>query len=211
MLDLLFPEVSSRVESQQSRQKKAHDSNTLPVRSFSVNNMVFARNFTGGSPNWLPGCVTKVTGSLSYEIELLSGGIVRRHMDAVRRRDAAVSTTEPEQGISNPFPVDSPSSPYSVPDPPATPPTPQPLRHLQGFRTHQTASVSCCITFLWLCTMFRCLFAPGGGECGRLCIVFLAVHFRILVSHFLVHVSCLDCLFIVLSCALLSLRSSLQS
>ncbi len=128
VLDLLFPEVSSKVESQQSRQKKAHDSNTLPVRSFSVNDMVFARNFTGGSPNWLPGCVTKVTGPLSYEIELLSGGIVRRHVDAVRCRDAAVSTTEPEQGISDPFPVDSPSSPYSVPDPPATPPTPQPLR-----------------------------------------------------------------------------------
>ena len=127
-LDLLFPEVSSKVESQQCRQKKAHDSNALPARSFSVNDPIFARNFTGGSPNWLPGRVTKVTGPLSYEVELLSGGTVRRHVDAVRRREPAVSTTEPEQGSHDPFPDEFPSSPNPVPDPPAMPPIPQPLR-----------------------------------------------------------------------------------
>ena len=50
-LDLLFPDTSQRVESQQRKQKQAHDS-AAPLRSFCVGDTVYAENFTGSSPKW---------------------------------------------------------------------------------------------------------------------------------------------------------------
>ena len=85
-LDLLYPAVSSKVEDQQSRQN-CHDSSSSSTRLFAVNDLVFAKN-------WVPGRVVTVTGPLLYEIELLQGGTIRRHVDAVRCREPAV-TSEP--------------------------------------------------------------------------------------------------------------------
>ena len=67
-LDLWFPDTSQRVESQQRKQKQAHDS-AAPLRSFCVGDTVYAKNFTGSSPKWLLGTVVKVTGPLSYHVE----------------------------------------------------------------------------------------------------------------------------------------------
>ena len=47
---------------------------------------MFVKNFSGVPPHWLPGKVLRVTGPLSYEVELLDGRIVRRHVDAVKSR-----------------------------------------------------------------------------------------------------------------------------
>ena len=44
-LDLLYPDVSRRVEKQQDRQKQTHD-NTLPLRSFPEGDCVYAEDFT---------------------------------------------------------------------------------------------------------------------------------------------------------------------
>ena len=118
-LDTWYPSVSDRVEHHQLRQKKAHD-NSSPPRSFSVGDSVFAQNFTGSSPKWLPGTVVLVTGPLSYQVQLDSGGTVRRHVDAIRQRHYA--TVQPQTSIDPLF------MPDIRPGPPRPPPLPPPRR-----------------------------------------------------------------------------------
>ncbi len=78
-LDLLFPDVSSNVEDKQFKQKLAHD-NMKSCRSFVVGEEVFAEDFSNSSEKW------KVTGPLSFQIDLSNGKTVRRHVDNVRKR-----------------------------------------------------------------------------------------------------------------------------
>ena len=92
---------------------------------------MFAKNFSGAPPNWVPGRVVRVTGPLSYEIELQQGGTVHRHVDAVRRREAAVTLTSDREwndedqstdDIQPSFPTPAVGSPpTSNPTPPAPP------------------------------------------------------------------------------------------
>ena len=114
--DLLHPEVSKKVESQQDKQKESHD-NSRPLRKFAVNDDVYVKNLTTNTPKWIAGTVTKVTGPLSYVIRLEDGRIVRRHVDHVRKRDvfivgprvsSATEAAEPEQ-IPTPDPQDDPA------------------------------------------------------------------------------------------------------
>ena len=70
-LDLLRPNTAERVEQKQHQQKVRHDTNTR-VRTFEVGSTVFVKNF-GPGRKWLPGKVTKVTGPVSYQIELTDG------------------------------------------------------------------------------------------------------------------------------------------
>ncbi len=74
-LDLLFPVVHDKVESSQRRQKNNHD-NSRPIRSFKVGDLVYAEDFRVFKSKWMKGIVVKVTGPLSYLIELLTGGTV---------------------------------------------------------------------------------------------------------------------------------------
>ncbi len=48
-LDLLYPELSQKVQSQQLKQKRGHD-NTKTLRSFQVGDFVFTENFSDPSP-----------------------------------------------------------------------------------------------------------------------------------------------------------------
>ena len=84
-LDLLFPDVSSNVEDKQFKQKLAHD-NMKSCRSFVVGEEVFAEDFSNSSEKWIPGVVSKVTGPLSFQIDLSNDKTVRRHVDNVWKR-----------------------------------------------------------------------------------------------------------------------------
>ena len=110
-LDLLFPDVSQWVETQQQRQKHSHDS-TKPKRTFSIGNLVYAENFSVPSTvKWLSGKVVQVTGPLSYSIELLSGGTVQRHVDQLLRRE-----TPPTPSDSTPSSLVTQVDPLILPD-----------------------------------------------------------------------------------------------
>ena len=128
-LDTWYPDLSERVEKQQLQQKSNHDS-SKPERSFSVGALVYAKNFSSNTPKWLPGAVVRITGPLSYQVELDSGQVVRRHIDAVRSRRQAPEA-EPEQSDME-DPIYSPDIPPAVPLPvqppliPAPPPPPPP-------------------------------------------------------------------------------------
>ena len=66
-------------------QKQHHDSKK-PYRHFAL---VYAENFkTNSGPIWLPSKVDKVTGPLSYVIELTDGSKVRRHVDHIKARES---------------------------------------------------------------------------------------------------------------------------
>jgi len=96
-LDRQFPELSQRVEKQQVNQARQHD-NAKRLRSFQVDDPVYVKDFSTPHDSWIPGKVTKVTDPVSYHIEVQPGGVVRRHMDAVRQRtDTAAPLPQPQE------------------------------------------------------------------------------------------------------------------
>ena len=83
LLDNLCPDLSLKVGNRQAKQKLSLD-NSKPTHTFTVGQVVFAENFTGKSPKWLPGSVAEVTGPLSYVIQLQDGMTRNRHVDNIR-------------------------------------------------------------------------------------------------------------------------------
>ena len=88
-LDNLRPSLSSKVETRQLQQKAQHDK-TAVQRSFSIGNLVYARNF-GRGETWLPGILVAQTGPVSFIVELMQGGLVRKHQDQVQMHFASQS------------------------------------------------------------------------------------------------------------------------
>ena len=87
-LDLLQPSLTSRVQQSQMTQKQNHDTKK-PYRQFTEGDLVYAENFsTNSDTKWLPGKVDKITGPLSYVIELTNGNKVRRHVDHIKARES---------------------------------------------------------------------------------------------------------------------------
>eukprot|EP00731_Ephydatia_muelleri_P000767 Em0001g767a len=90
-LDLLHPDISPKVTQRQERQKEAHDQHAK-YRKFQNGDLVYARNFHG-SPTWVPGVVTAMSGPVSMVIQLEDGQAVRRHTDHIKARS---TTSEPQ-------------------------------------------------------------------------------------------------------------------
>ena len=61
-------------------------------------------NFLTKKPRWISGTIVKVTGPLSYEVELESRFCVRHHVDNVRRREENLREKQnSEQELSPPM------------------------------------------------------------------------------------------------------------
>ena len=87
-LDLLRPDVATRVHLAQSRQKKQHDQHSR-TRGVKLGESVSVRNYYQGS-KWVPGTIIQEPGPPSVRVKLEDGMVVRRH------RDQLISpTTEP--------------------------------------------------------------------------------------------------------------------
>ena len=123
-LDRLFPDLSQRVEKHQSRQAEQHD-NAKPLRSFKVDDPVYVKDFSTPNNAWIPGKVVKVTGPLSYHVEVQPGKVVRRHVDAVRKHYVVLPLPQSQETTTSSFEdIYSPDVP--APPPPAPPPAPTP-------------------------------------------------------------------------------------
>ena len=74
--------------------------------------MVYAENFSATSDiKWLRGKVTKITGPLSYVIELSDGNTVRHHVDHIKARENDQDDVQnPERDDTNWDYVDTDSS-----------------------------------------------------------------------------------------------------
>ncbi|KAJ8338235.1 hypothetical protein SKAU_G00372010 [Synaphobranchus kaupii] len=86
-LDLLLPDVKSRVRRNQLRQKEQHDGHSK-WRGFSPGEEVYVRNYSYG-PKWILGRVEKCTGPVSYRVRTGDGQSKRRHVDQIRKRHVA--------------------------------------------------------------------------------------------------------------------------
>ena len=86
-LDLLQPNLTSKVQQSQLTQQQNHGTKK-PYRQFVEGDLVYAENFSATSDiKWFPGKVTKITKPLSYVIELSDGNTVRRHVDHIKARE----------------------------------------------------------------------------------------------------------------------------
>ena len=125
-LDLLRPNLHNKVQQQQERQK-AYKDNRAPTRSFAINDAVLVADLPARY-TWLPGIITKILGSRSYEIRLTDNRTIRRHIDHIRTNSIPRSrdTEElPTDWVPNPM-VDAPTLPSpSLPENPPTDPPPR--------------------------------------------------------------------------------------
>ena len=81
-LDLLRPNMNSKVTQKQAEQKKAHDEHSCE-RTLFIGQRVMARNYRAG-PVWIPGTVVKQNGPLSYLVKANGGQLWRPHIDQLR-------------------------------------------------------------------------------------------------------------------------------
>lgn len=94
-LDLLKPNLSSRVEHSQQRQKYSHDG-SAQEKTFTVGENVYMRNFGTGS-RWVHAVIHEVSGPVSFLVKLDDNRLVRRHQDHLRR---CRTNSEPSQPLS---------------------------------------------------------------------------------------------------------------
>ena len=73
-----------KVNVNQERQKKAHDSHAS-CREFVIGDQVYIKKYGSGNP-WLPGKVTNKLCSTMYGVLLNDGRSVRKHADQMRSR-----------------------------------------------------------------------------------------------------------------------------
>ena len=106
---------SSKVYNSKSlqQQKLNHDKSTK-ARTFNVDDPVFVKNHQG-TPVWIKGIVTEITGLLSYKIKLNDGSVIRCHVDHIRIRHSQgqpdCSTKTIDDSFMFPSPKATPSGP----------------------------------------------------------------------------------------------------
>ena len=113
-LDLLRPDLRSKVHTSQYRQKTGHD-RKAKTRGFKVGDLVFAQTFSTHGHPWIPGVVQETTGPVSFRIQLGDDSIVRRHIDQIRVRSCPAPLT-PEDPDDDTLPNPT------LPEPPANGP-----------------------------------------------------------------------------------------
>ena len=86
-LDLVVPDMNSKVQMKQQTQKFNHDRRARSL-TLQVGDKVNIHNFPAGN-GWLPGIIEEETGPLSFRIKLQDGQVVRRHIDHIIYRSTS--------------------------------------------------------------------------------------------------------------------------
>ena len=116
-VDLVKPDLTTRVENNQYKQKDFHDQHSHS-RKFLIGEGIMYRNFNG-DPKWKSGRITKYLGSLSFLIQGDDGTNMRRHIDHIikRKQESIVlpddltpfpitrRTTEETRNTRSPYPT----------------------------------------------------------------------------------------------------------
>ena len=141
-LDLVKPDVSGRVISQQQTQKSNYDKGT-PYRSFSPGEPVYARNFSHRGPQWFPGHILERDSSVTYLVELADGRVIRRHINALFRAVAEQPVGgESSVPLQRHEPVPAPPVQVSLGLPASPISVNEPLTHHSPTRVPDSASSS---------------------------------------------------------------------
>jgi len=98
-LDLLHPDISSRVQGKQLDRKTVVDTHRR-MRQLAVGQQVMTRDFYNGG-RWIPGTVIDQTGPVSYRIRVQGGRIWRRHIDhMLEATDDGIHSKQSQQNTS---------------------------------------------------------------------------------------------------------------
>ena len=116
VLDLVRPNLSKHVRSQQESQKRHRDRHTK-TRTFSVGDPVFVCDLPS-KDNWLPGTILRTSGPSTFDVTLVDGRTVRRHVDHLRARIPDTNTPPSLDDL-----LELPDTP-PAPNPDPTPPSP---------------------------------------------------------------------------------------
>ena len=81
-ISLLQPNTEASVVDNQSSQKSSNDRRSR-AREFIVGDRVFVRNVRPG-PDWNPGTIVEVLGSVTYTVETEGGQRWKRHIDQLK-------------------------------------------------------------------------------------------------------------------------------
>ena len=84
-LDLLHPDLQSRVQLKQLQQKLNHDPSVPRVLELNVGDTVYARNY-GVGPTWSSGVIIGIDGPTSFVVKVDDGRIWRRHQDQLMQK-----------------------------------------------------------------------------------------------------------------------------
>ena len=78
-LDLMLPDAKSTNEEKMFRKLEE----IKKIRSFEVEDKVMVRTYANNKEKWTPGTVTKVLGTLHYEVEV-NGNVLKKHIDQLQ-------------------------------------------------------------------------------------------------------------------------------
>ncbi len=92
-LDLIKPNISQCVKDKQSLQQRQHDEHAKP-RVFAPEDPVFVKDFPSGK-KWLSGEIITTEGPHTYQISLLDGHRIHRHVNHIIHR-----SSEPTQVLA---------------------------------------------------------------------------------------------------------------
>ena len=116
-LSLMHPQLSSKVQDAQLRQKMHHDKSAAKTaKKLEEGDDVYIKDYAGKT-KWQPGVLKKQTGPVSAEVQLKSGEVRRRHWDQLRPRSVVAEVAEKETLLYDEV---------TVPEPEVLLPEPQP-------------------------------------------------------------------------------------
>lgn len=92
--DLLMPDVKTKVQQKQQKQKENHDTKKR-LRRFAPGDKVFIRNYSFG-PKWIPASLASSSGPMSHTVTIGSRQTMKQHVDQVRARLQDTVPSEPD-------------------------------------------------------------------------------------------------------------------
>ena len=102
-LDFIYPDTDEKIIKKQ--EQRSASSTKQKFRCFQVGDKVYVKDFAGQKA-WIPGTIVEIKGPLSYEVNIGSGQVCRRHVDQVRSRhddilDFVIPSTAEEEWIDD--------------------------------------------------------------------------------------------------------------
>ncbi|XP_062606962.1 uncharacterized protein K02A2.6-like [Saccostrea cucullata] len=79
-LDRAKPSLTRTVDQSQERMRSKI---TTTPRKFNIGDHVLVRDYRKGDHKWISGIIHRITGPISYEVEVSSGNVWRRHVDQI--------------------------------------------------------------------------------------------------------------------------------
>lgn len=115
-LSLLKPHISSIKDKEEKHLLSFHEL-SKNTRNFYPGDLVWVRNFQQRGDKWIKGTIIKRISLVLYEVQLLDGRLVKKHIDQIRCQpvfEAVNDETNPENKQTNEHVIQSPIVPQTI-------------------------------------------------------------------------------------------------